>query len=352
MTSTFLELKTPMEYHISPEDRKKLDDLHNPKIEKIITNAIQLMRPAEVLIINDSKEDIEKIQRLAIDSDEESQLLTEGHSVHFDGYYDQARDKAHTATLLPKGQTLSRGLNVVEREAGLKEILGYMDGAMEGKTMICRFFCLGPTSSKFSLLALQITDSFYVAHSEDLLYRPGYESFKNLKSKSEFFYFWHSAGELDKRKNTKNVDKRRIYIDPQENRVFSVNNQYAGNSLACKKLALRLAINKANNEDWLTEHMFISAFYPLDKSRKTYFAGAYPSACGKTSTAMIAGATVVGDDIAYLREGENGEMRGVNIEQGIFGIIKNVNAKDDPVIFKTLSTPRELIFSNVLSSKE
>jgi phosphoenolpyruvate carboxykinase (GTP) len=199
---------------------------------------------------------------------------------------------------------------------------------------------------------MQITDSFYVAHSEDLLYRPGYEEFKRLEDKDDFFYFWHSAGELDERNTTINVDKRRIYIDPLENRVLSVNNQYAGNSLACKKLALRLAIYRANNEDWLTEHMFISAFYPIKGGRKTYFAGAYPSACGKTSTAMLPGSTIVGDDIAYLREGPDGEMRGVNIERGIFGIIRDVNADDDPLIFKALTEPKELIFSNVLTTED
>jgi phosphoenolpyruvate carboxykinase (GTP) len=137
-----------------------------------------------------------------------------------------------------------------------------------------------------------------------------------------------------------------------ENRVLSVNNQYAGNSLACKKLALRLAIYQANQEDWLTEHMFISAFYPLAGGRKTYFAGAYPSACGKTSTAMLPGSTIVGDDIAYLREGPNGDMLGVNIECGIFGIIRDVNAKDDPLIYKALTEPKELIFSNILTTDD
>jgi phosphoenolpyruvate carboxykinase (GTP) len=239
-------------------------------------------------------------------------------------------------------------LNVVEREAGLKEIFGFMDGAMQEKTMIVRFFCLGPTNSHFSIRALQITDSFYVAHSEDILYRQGYREFMRLEDKDDFYYFWHSAGELSERNTTVNVDQRRIYIDPQENRVLSVNNQYAGNSLACKKLALRLAIHQANREDWLAEHMFISAFYSLDGDRKTYFSGAYPSGCGKTSTAMLPGATIVGDDIAYLRAGENGYMRGVNIERGLFGIIRDVNEQDDPLIYKALTEPKELIFSNVL----
>ncbi|MCF2141754.1 MAG: phosphoenolpyruvate carboxykinase (GTP) [Candidatus Lokiarchaeota archaeon] len=341
------------EYEISPEDQAKLAALNNPKVEKVVKDAIELMKPAKVMVFTDSLEEIQRFRQLAIDYQEEKRLKIDGHTIHYDGYHDQARDKAHTATLLPKGETLSRGLNVIEREQGLKEILSIMDGAMRNKVMVVRFFCLGPTHSRFAIPTLQITDSFYVGHSEDLLYRPGYEQFRqHLIDKNDFFYFWHSAGELDERNCTKNVDKRRIYIDPLEYRVFSVNNQYAGNSLACKKLALRLAIYRANHSDWLAEHMFLSAFYPLDRSRKTYFTGAYPSACGKTSTAMIPGATIVGDDIVYIREGKDGDMRAVNIEQGIFGIIKDVNPKDDPVIYKAITTPKEVIFSNVLTTDE
>ena len=219
---------------------------------------------------------------------------------------------------------------------------------MQGKEAIIRFFCLGPINSRFSISALQITDSFYVCHSEDILYRTGYKQFKKLNGSKDFFYFIHSAGELDKRGNTKNIDKRRIYIDLKQNRVLTMNNQYAGNSVGLKKLALRLGINKANHEDWLAEHMFIMGARPLDKDRLTYFTGAFPSACGKTSTAMIPGMTILGDDIAYLREGKNGRAYAVNIEQGIFGIITDVNPKDDPLIYETLTTPRELIFSNIL----
>jgi len=338
-------------YQISDADKAKLEALDNVKVLKVISDAAELMKPAKVVVFDDSAEDIAKVRQMAIENNEEKPLAMEGHTIHYDGYRDQGRDKANTATLLPAGQTLSRGLNVKEREAGLEEITGLMNGIMEGKTMIVRFFCLGPTNSRFSISSLQITDSYYVAHSEDILYRPGYEQFKRLKDKDDFFCFRHSAGELEDNV-TKNIDQRRIYIDPQNNCVMSVNNQYAGNSLACKKLALRLAINKANHEDWLTEHMFISAFYPLDERRKTYFMGAYPSGCGKTSTAMIEGSTIVGDDIAYIREGAEGEMRAVNIERGIFGIIGDVNAKDDPLIFKAITEPKELIFSNILTTAD
>ncbi len=344
------------DYLITEADQAKITALNNPKVTKVIDEAIQLMKPREVIVINDDLEDIARARQLTLDMQEEKKLATLGHTIHYDGFisatnHDQARDKAHTAVLLPKGQQLSRGLNVIERESGLKEVLEFMDGVMHGKTMIVRFFCLGPTNSRFSLSTLQITDSSYVSHSEDLLYRQGYEQFKRLVNKDDFFYFYHSAGELNDRGNTIHLDERRIYIDPLANRVYSVNNQYAGNSLACKKLALRLAINKANNEDWLAEHMFISAFSPVGGTRKTYFAGAYPSACGKTSTAMIPGGSIIGDDIAYLREGPEGEMRGANVEHGIFGIIRDVNEKDDPEIFKAITNPKEVIFSNILTTE-
>ncbi|HBG17044.1 MAG TPA: phosphoenolpyruvate carboxykinase, partial [Firmicutes bacterium] len=129
-------------------------------------------------------------------------------------------------------------------------------------------------------------------------------------------------------------------------RVYTVNNQYAGNSVGLKKLAFRLAIQKAQNEDWLAEHMFLMGVRGKP-SRTTYFTGAFPSACGKTSTAMIPGQSIVGDDIAYLRK-IDGQIRAVNVEKGIFGIIQDVNPNDDPLIYEALTTPREVIFSNVL----
>ncbi|MCG3218925.1 MAG: phosphoenolpyruvate carboxykinase (GTP), partial [Candidatus Heimdallarchaeota archaeon] len=130
--------------------------------------------------------------------------------------------------------------------------------------------------------------------------------------------------------------------------VYSVNNQYAGNSVGLKKLAFRLAIQKALPEGWLAEHMFLMAIHGPNK-RKTYFSGAFPSACGKTSTAMLTGQTIVGDDLVYLKKKDN-QVYGVNVESGIFGIIRDVNAEDDPVIWDTLNEPNEVIFSNVLVS--
>jgi phosphoenolpyruvate carboxykinase (GTP) len=334
---------------ISQNDAEKLFVLQNEPVLNIVKKFVKLCKPSKVTVISDSKEDIEYVKQHAVLFKEESNLQIEGHTIHYDSFYDQARDKENTKVLVPEGEYRSPWINTMDREEGLKEVLNIMNGCMKGKECLIRFFCLGPLDSKFTIGALQITDSFYVAHSEDILYRKGYEEFKELNGSSDFFYFIHSAGELmGDPPVTKNIDKRRIYVDLQEKRVLTVNNQYAGNSLGLKKLALRLAIHKANNEDWLTEHYFILGVRPKGKNRVTYFTGAFPSACGKTSTAMLPGQLIVGDDIAYLRAWKDGYAHAVNIEKGIFGIIKDVNAKDDPVIYEALTTPRELIYSNVL----
>jgi phosphoenolpyruvate carboxykinase (GTP) len=324
---------------------QKLEELSSRHVIKVVEEAIQLCKPTKVTVITDSKEDIAYVRELALINGEETKLKMEGHTIHFDGYCDQGRDKANTKYLLSKDVDWGIKVNSIEKEKGLKEIYSFLDGSMTGKEMLVRFFSLGPANSIFSLKALQITDSAYVAHSEDLLYRQGYEEFKKLNGSSDFFFFLHSAGRLENGVSV-DIDKRRIYIDLEENRVYSVNNQYAGNSLGLKKLAFRLAIHKAQNEGWLAEHMFIMGVHGPG-SRVTYFTGAYPSACGKTSTAMIPGQTVVGDDIAYLKK-IDGVIRAVNMESGIFGIIHSVNSENDPVIYQALTTSGEVIFSNVL----
>jgi phosphoenolpyruvate carboxykinase (GTP) len=170
--------------------------------------------------------------------------------------------------------------------------------------------------------------------------------FTHKKELADLFCILHSAGKMDKNMVSIEPDKRRIYIDYTHNMIYSVNTQYAGNTVGLKKLALRLTIRKADKEGWLAEHMLLMGVRGPN-GRKTYVAGAFPSACGKTSTAMLPGETILGDDIAYFRNIE-GRAKAVNAESGIFGIIQNVNPDDDPAIFKVLTTPGEVIFSNIL----
>ncbi|MCP4450412.1 MAG: phosphoenolpyruvate carboxykinase (GTP), partial [Planctomycetes bacterium] len=333
---------------LSPEHLDRLLVLNNDDVNEFVAYAIELCEPDSVWVGSDSDEDAAYCRQLSIDNKEELPLAIAGQTVHFDGYYDQARKKDVTKYLVPSDIDLDKKLNQVEREQGLNEIEGLQKGAYKGRQMLVTFYCLGPTNSQFAIPCLQITDSAYVLHSEDMLYRRGYEEFKrqSVNPNFEFFKFRHATGAVDDRMTSVNYDKNRVYMDYTVNTVLSVNTQYAGNTVGLKKLSLRLAICKADREGWLAEHMFIMrANGP--KGRKTYLCGAYPSACGKTSTAMIPGENIVGDDLAYFKV-IDGEFRSANVESGIFGIIQDVNAKGDPVIWDVLHKPGEVIYGNVL----
>ena len=326
----------------------KLDALANEEVFEFVAKAIELCGPDSVWVGDDSDADVAYCRDLAITNKEEISLKMEGHTVHWDGYYDQARKKDVTKYLVPSDVNLDKKLNQVEREEGLSEIEGMQKDAYAGRQMLVRFFCLGPVNSEFAITCLQITDSSYVLHSEDLLYRRGYEEFKrqNALPNFEFFKYRHATGEVDDRKTSAHPDLNRVYMDYTQNTVLSVNTQYAGNTVGLKKLSLRLAIRKADKEGWLAEHMFIMGVNGPN-NRKSYFCGAFPSACGKTSTAMIPGENIVGDDLAYFRV-IDGEFRAANVENGIFGILSDVNCKDDPVIWDVLNKPGEVVFGNVL----
>ncbi len=331
---------------LAEEDHHRLMALKNPKLHQFVADAIELCEPESVLVFDDSPEGTAMTRYEAVDALEENALMIEGHTVHFDGIQDQGRDRNATKYLVPEGETLSQSLNQIEREEGLEEVRGLMKGCMKGRTMIVRFMSLGPNDSVFSIPCVECTDSWYVSHSLDLLYRQGYEQFERLGDSPDFFSIMHSAGEVDERMASAEPEKKRIYIDHTVDTVYSVNTQYAGNTVGLKKLALRLTIRKADREGWLCEHMFLAGIKGPN-NRKTYLAGAFPSACGKTSTAMLPGETILGDDIAYFRA-IDGECRAANAEAGIFGIIQNVNSQDDPAIWEVLDSPGEVIFSNVL----
>jgi phosphoenolpyruvate carboxykinase (GTP) len=305
------KIRSILRTRLGEEGYQKLMRIDNPELHQFIAKYVELCNPDEVFVCTDSSDDIDYIRQSAIRNKEESKLAIRGHTVHFDSYYDQGRDREHTNILVPKSLDLGSAISTRDRDEGLKEIHEILKDVMKGKELYIRFFCLGPTKSEFSIPCLQLTDSSYVAHSEDLLYRLGYEEFIRQGASARFFRFVHSQGELDERNVSKNIDKRRIYIDLEGEVVYSTNTQYGGNTIGLKKLAMRLAINRGAKEGWLTEHMLIMGIHGPG-NRVTYFTGAFPSLCGKTSTAMLENETIVGDDIAYLRK-KSGEVRVVNM---------------------------------------
>jgi phosphoenolpyruvate carboxykinase (GTP) len=340
------DVQTLLKQKLTAESFEKIAVLQNEKFFKFIADSIELCQPDDIFIVTDSDQDAAYVREMVISNGEEKLLKIEGHTIHFDGPRDQGRDRKATKYLVPKTDSLSKALNQIEREQGLSEVRGLLEGSMKGRTMIVRFLSLGPAGSVFSIPCVQATDSWYVAHAESLLYRTAYEPFKEVNKDSNCFCFLHSAGQMNDEMVSNDVDNRRIYIDYTKDWVYSVNTQYGGNTMGLKKLALRLTIRQADCEGWLAEHMFLAGIHGPN-GRKTYFGGAFPSACGKTSTAMLPGETILADDIAYFRN-IDGQFRGVNAESGIFGILQNVNSKDDPAIWGVLHKPEEVIFSNVL----
>lgn len=349
MSEKYAEL---LKSKMSDESYAKLTALENEKLFNFVGEYVELCEPDSVYMCDDSDKDAEYIRQRALELGEEKQMAREEVTMHYDGVNDQARDKKNTKFLVVADKIAQMGnLNCVEYNEGMADIRRIAKGIMKGKQVYVKLFCECPVGGPFAIGCAQITDSCYVAHSEDILYRRGYAHFEKMENKDDFFRFCHSAGQLNESNNSVNLEDRRIYQDLDNNIVFSMNAQYAGNTVGLKKHSMRLAINKSGKEDWLCEHMFIMGVQNEEKKRDTYFVGAYPSACGKTSTAMIPGEKIVGDDIAYFRN-IDGEFRAANVERGIFGIIKDVNPDDDPVIFKTLQEPKEIIFSNVLTGPD
>jgi len=340
-------MENPLLKKFDEKSLEKLQKINNPMVSDFVLKWVEILNPDNVFVSDGSDTDINFIREKALELKEELPLKLKGHTVHFDSYYDQGRDKKNTKILIEEGDYLDPVIETGPRQELLNEVTDILKNIMVGRTMLVLFYVLAPENSPFTIPAIQITDSPYVAHSENILYRQGYNEFvRRGATLTRFFKFIHSEGELDERKTSKNLDKRRIYIDLKDETVYSCNTQYGGNTIGLKKLAMRLAIKRAKEEGWLTEHMLIMGVVGKD-NRVSYFTGAFPSMCGKTSTAMLQGERIVGDDIAYIKE-IDGVARAANVEKGMFGIIQGINSKDDPIQWKALHSENEIIFSNVL----
>lgn len=332
-------------------NRKKLH-LCSPEVIEPIFNGATRMNPATIFINSGSTEDIECIRQKSLSLGEETKLVTRGHTYHFDGPGDQGRDTVNTRYLAHENTAISSLQNKKEHREGLLEVREIMNDICKDKEMIVSFICRGPVGSSVADPTLQITDSYYVTHSEFLLYRmldPGAFS-QDVAQKGYMFINYHSAGALSADKTSINLHNRRIYMDVERFHSYSMNAQYAGNSIAPKKINHRFAnMHNLRNHfgSRLDEHMFITGIDMEDEV--VYFAGAYPSGCGKTGTAMT-GSHLIGDDLAKIFiDPASGEVRAVNPEKGMFGIIEGVNQQDDPETMEILTSPgNEVIFSNIL----
>jgi phosphoenolpyruvate carboxykinase (GTP) len=273
------------------------------------------------------------------------------HTIHFDLAEEQARIVDRTFYIVNTDEETSSLARSVLRAEAHEYVKANMTGIAQGKTLLVGFFSRGPIGAPASIPALEITTSTYVMHSANLLYRNVYTQFdREVAYIGYFFTNVHGEGQ----NRPEDLPNARVYMDRSWLTTFSIFCTYAGNTLLLKKGNHRFAVDLAtyyHKEDQIAEHMFLTGMTGPG-GRKTYFAGAAPSGCGKTTTAMV-GSDFIGDDLTNLWIAQNGTLRGINPEFGIFGIVRDVNRETDPYLIKCLREPgTEVIWSNVLIDED
>jgi phosphoenolpyruvate carboxykinase (GTP) len=341
------EARKLFETALDAENLAKLSKIKTEEALLKIANAISLCKPDAVFISTGSKADMEATRKMALAKGEEKSLAMPDHTIHYDLPEEQGRIVDRTFYIVNDDEETSVLAKKILRDDAMAYVKEHMDGIMKGMTMLVGFFSRGPAGAKLSYPALEITSSTYVMHSGDMLYRHVYEKFdEQVKTSGLFLTNVHSEGP----NRPEDLPNARVFMDRSWLTTFSTFCTYAGNTLLLKKGNHRFAVDLANyfgNGEELSEHMFITGMKD-ETGRVTWFAGAAPSGCGKTTTAM-AGTEFVGDDLAQMWIAGDGTMRAINPENGIFGIVADVNREGDPYLMKCLREPgTEVIWSNVL----
>jgi phosphoenolpyruvate carboxykinase (GTP) len=264
---------------------------------------------------------------------------------------DVARTEHLTYICSPTKEEAGPTNNWMDPGAAKHKVGALLDGAMRGRTMYVIPYVMGPVSSPISKVGAEVTDSPYVVASMRIMSRMGKVAMERLGTSSEFVPGLHSLGDLD-------PTRRFIMHFPQEKLIWSVGSGYGGNALLGKKcFALRIASVMAREQGWMAEHMLILGL-ESPGGKVTYMAAAFPSACGKTNLAMMVSTLesqgyrvwTVGDDISWMKIGEDGYLHAINPEAGFFGVAPGTGMKTNQNVMEALH--KNTLFTNVAMTSE
>lgn len=310
-----------------------------------------LVKPDNIVWIDGSDEQRDALRAEACKTGELHELNQEklpGCYLHRTAENDVARVEDRTLICSRKKEDAGPTNNWKDPKEAYDMLYDIARDSYKGRTMYVIPYSMGPIGSKLSKIGIELTDSIYVVLNMLIMTRVGKKVLEALGDSNDWIRGLHCKCNVD-------PEKRYICHFPEDNTIISVNSAYGGNVLLGKKcFALRIASYLGKNEQWMAEHMLILGIENPQGEIK-YITAAFPSACGKTNLAMLIppegyrknGYKVwcVGDDIAWMRKGEDGRLWAINPENGFFGVAPGTNEKSNPNALA--STRKDTIFTNV-----
>ena len=310
-----------------------------------------LVNPDQVVWIDGSEEQLEALRKEACETGELIKLNQEklpGCYYHRTAVNDVARVEDRTLICSRKEEDAGPTNHWKDPQEAYKMLYDIARGSYKGRTMYVIPYSMGPIGSPLAKIGVELTDSIYVVLNMAIMTRVSQKVMDVLGDSNDWVRGLHCKCNVD-------PENRWICQFPEDNTIISVISAYGGNVLLGKKcFALRIASYQAKNEGWMAEHMLILGV-ENPKGEVKYVCAAFPSACGKTNLAMMIppegyrakGYKVwtVGDDIAWMRPGEDGRLYAINPENGFFGVAPGTNMKSNPNAL--ISTKKGTIFTNV-----
>jgi len=327
---------------------------NNPTLLEWVEDMAKLTQPDAIVWCDGSEAEKARLTELAVATGILEPLNPEkrpGCYLHRSNPNDVARVEHLTFICTPTKEEAGPTNNWMAPADAYKKLGALFEGSMRGRTMYVVPYCMGPIGSPFAKVGIELTDSVYVVLNQRIMTRMGQQALDMLGNSDDFNRGLHCTLDLD-------PEKRFICHFPQDNTIWSCGSGYGGNVLLGKKcLALRIGSYLGQKEGWLAEHMLILGI-ESPEGQTSYVAAAFPSACGKTNFAMMIPPRrfdgwkiwTVGDDIAWMRVGDDGRLYAVNPENGYFGVAPGTSMKSNPNAMKTVA--RDTLFTNVARTPE